>query len=672
MAIRMQQRRGTAEQWNLANPVLAAGEIGFETDTNKFKLGDGVNAWENLAYFVNSDDLSGELGEYATESYVNEALSSLVGDAPEILDTLNELAAAMGNDANFIDNILQTAENAALGFAQDARQEATDAAAAYTDTQFSTLTEAYEGADSVILESINNLSEEVETLSTTVEQHTSEISDLNSVTADLSSGLETANTDLLAKASIENPTFTGSVSLPVTTSIGDVTASEIGHLSGVTSAIQDQIDNKLDSLEASGVYAPLNDPTFGGEVSLPSTTTIGSVTDTEISYLSGLSSSVQSQIDSLDTLKAPLDSPSFTGTVLGISSSMVGLGNVDNTSDADKPVSNAQQTALNSKLNLAGGTMTGKITLDGDPTQALHAVTKQYVDNVEAGLITRPAVRAATTENLSGTYDNGTAGVGATLNLGQLEVLDIDGVDQWSQWNGILVKNQTNKAENGRYVVFQIGNDTDTDWILRRCSLCDEASEIPGSYIFVTGGNVNEQTGWVQYVQDPATFTVGTDDIDVYQFAGAGSVTAGANVSVDGNQVSVIDAPVFSGTVDVSAAGVEFSDGIQTKAGVASLSTFTEKTASYELDTLDHKDNIVEMNSSDPVTFTIPANNDFAWPVGASMDIIATGTGLVTIMGADGVTVNSTPGLKLRTQWSSATILKRGPDTWIAYGDLKA
>ena len=41
MAIRMQQRRGTAEQWDLANPVLAAGEIGFETDTSQFKIGDG-------------------------------------------------------------------------------------------------------------------------------------------------------------------------------------------------------------------------------------------------------------------------------------------------------------------------------------------------------------------------------------------------------------------------------------------------------------------------------------------------------------------------------------------------------------------------------------------------------------------------------------------------------
>ena len=52
MATRMQQRRGTAAQWTAANPILAAGEIGFESGTNKFKIGDGVNHWLSLPYFV--------------------------------------------------------------------------------------------------------------------------------------------------------------------------------------------------------------------------------------------------------------------------------------------------------------------------------------------------------------------------------------------------------------------------------------------------------------------------------------------------------------------------------------------------------------------------------------------------------------------------------------------
>lgn len=45
-------RRGTASQWTTANPVLAAGEMGIETDTKRSKFGDGTTAWTSLAYTV--------------------------------------------------------------------------------------------------------------------------------------------------------------------------------------------------------------------------------------------------------------------------------------------------------------------------------------------------------------------------------------------------------------------------------------------------------------------------------------------------------------------------------------------------------------------------------------------------------------------------------------------
>lgn len=66
-----------------------------------------------------------------------------------------------------------------------------------------------------------------------------------------------------------------------------------------------------------------------------------------------------SGLDTALTSKAPTASPTFTGTVSGISAVMVGLGNVDNTSDAAKPVSTAQQTALNAKAPLVSPTFTG-------------------------------------------------------------------------------------------------------------------------------------------------------------------------------------------------------------------------------------------------------------------------------------------------------------------------
>lgn len=50
MPVRIQFRRGTAAQWTSANPVMADGELGLETDTQKFKIGDGTSSWTALAY----------------------------------------------------------------------------------------------------------------------------------------------------------------------------------------------------------------------------------------------------------------------------------------------------------------------------------------------------------------------------------------------------------------------------------------------------------------------------------------------------------------------------------------------------------------------------------------------------------------------------------------------
>ena len=55
----IQIRRGTASQWTSANPTLASGEWGFETDTKKGKIGDGSTAWNSLAYVLGVGDIEG-------------------------------------------------------------------------------------------------------------------------------------------------------------------------------------------------------------------------------------------------------------------------------------------------------------------------------------------------------------------------------------------------------------------------------------------------------------------------------------------------------------------------------------------------------------------------------------------------------------------------------------
>lgn len=79
---------------------------------------------------------------------------------------------------------------------------------------------------------------------------------------------------------------------------------------------------------------------------------------------------------------------------------------------------------------------------------------------------------------------------------------------------------------------------------------------------------------------------------------------------------------------------------------------------------------VVEMSNASGTTLTIPLNSSVAFPVGTQIVIIQTGAGQTTIAGAVGVTVNGTPGLKLRAQYSSCVCLKRATDTWIVLGDL--
>jgi len=78
------------------------------------------------------------------------------------------------------------------------------------------------------------------------------------------------------------------------------------------------------------------------------------------------------------------------------------------------------------------------------------------------------------------------------------------------------------------------------------------------------------------------------------------------------------------------------------------------------------------MNSASANNLTVPLNATVAFPVGTQINVLQVGAGQTTIVATGGVTINATPGLKLRAQWSSATLIKRATDTWVAVGDLSA
>lgn len=93
--------------------------------------------------------------------------------------------------------------------------------------------------------------------------------------------------------------------------------------------------------------------------------------------------------------------------------------------------------------------------------------------------------------------------------------------------------------------------------------------------------------------------------------------------------------------------------------------------SSYTL-VLADKGKLVEMSNASANNLTVPLNSSVAYPIGTQINILQTGAGQTTVVATSGVTINATPGLKLRTQWSSATLIKRGTDTWVLVGDLSA
>jgi hypothetical protein len=129
----------------------------------------------------------------------------------------------------------------------------------------------------------------------------------------------------------------------------------------------------------------------------------------------------------------------------------------------------------------------------------------------------------------------------------------------------------------------------------------------------------------------------------------------------------------LTGSLDTSSGSVSFIDGIQSKQGVPSLTKINKKYLNYTLSAGDERDTMIEMHFNIANTLTIPADTSaLTFPVGTTIDILQAGSGQTTIVPGTGVIINFTPGLKIRSQWSIATIMKRDSNTWLVFGDLTA
>lgn len=283
--------------------------------------------------------------------------------------------------------------------------------------------------------------------------------------------------------------------------------------------------------------------TFAGNVAI-SATSIGAVT-----IVNGTANEITSTGTTTVTLSLP-SALTFTGkTVTGGTYTGAAISGATNTltSIANASLTNSSVTVGTTAIALGASSLTlgglTTVTVTQDPTSALQLATKQYVDAVAEGLHIHAPSAATTTGTLASitggtvTYNNGTAGVGATLTLSvALTVLD-----GYTLLNGdrVMVKNEVASANNGIYTWATGGT------VLTRATDFDTAAEMAsGDFTFVTNGTLYASTGWVQ--TDPVT-VVGTSPVTWIQFSGAGTYTAGTGLTLTGTQFSITNTAVTAG-----------------------------------------------------------------------------------------------------------------------------
>ena len=236
----------------------------------------------------------------------------------------------------------------------------------------------------------------------------------------------------------------------------------------------------------------------------------GTISNTEFGYLNGVTSAIQTQIDSKLTASNNLSDITTASTAR----TNLGLGTI------------ATQSA--SSVAITGGSVTGM----GSPSAGSDVATKTYVDNLVAGLKTRIITRVATTTNVDLTADlqNGDTIDGITLVTG----------------NKVLVKNQSDASKNGIYDVVASGTATrNTDY--------DTIAELAGQIVVVQEGTTNGDTIYLCTTDTDATLGSSNITFTIIEPANTGTVTSVAVADSGSSEFTITGSPVTSsGTISLA------------------------------------------------------------------------------------------------------------------------
>jgi hypothetical protein len=236
----------------------------------------------------------------------------------------------------------------------------------------------------------------------------------------------------------------------------------------------------------------------------------GTISNTEFGYLNGVTSAIQTQIDSKLTASNNLSDIATASTAR----TNLGLGTM------------ATQNA--SSVAITGGSVTGM----GSPSAGSDVATKTYVDNLVAGLKTRIISRVATTTNVDLTADlqNGDTIDGITLVTG----------------NKVLVKNQSDASKNGIYDVVASGTATrNTDY--------DTIAELAGQIVVVQEGTTNGDTIYLCTTDTDATLGSSNITFTIIEPANTGTVTSVAVADSGSSEFTITGSPVTSsGTISLA------------------------------------------------------------------------------------------------------------------------